>query len=190
VPPILTGVPEPTLECDTAFEILKNERRRLLLCLLARCDSPITLRTATKSIIEETRNEPDEEVTEAEYRSLYVSLYQNHVPKLVEADLVEFDDDRRLTLSKGPETREVLRLLGFEFGDPWDIHYIITILSATSAGVVVGVAMSAYWTGAIVSLVVLSAGLALVGVHQYLTAGRDWQPPWHLTSDVLEQPTR
>jgi hypothetical protein len=109
---------------------------------------------------------------------------------LVEAGLVEFDDDRRLALHRGPETRELLRLLGFEFGDGWESHYISTTLCALSAGVVVGGALSAFWTGAIVSLVVLTVGLALVGVHQCLTSSGDWQSPWQLTNVVLEQPLR
>lgn len=84
---------EPTkLPQDTAFDLLSNGRRRLLLQRLRGTDGVELGELATELAAIENDISADE-LSAQQRKRTYVSLYQTHVPKLEDADVVTFDPE-------------------------------------------------------------------------------------------------
>jgi hypothetical protein len=99
---------------DDVFDILQNDRRRMAILALAADDSGIPIdRLARQIAVEET---DEEDPPDRAYKSAYVGLQQTHVPKLVEAEVVWFDDQQGL-LYPGPRLDDVAAYL-----DPPTVH--------------------------------------------------------------------
>jgi DNA-binding transcriptional ArsR family regulator len=99
---------EKRLDPDCAFALLSNRRRRRLLCLLVRSGEERSLRALADEIV--ARAEDD-----GAYRSVYVSLYQSHVPRLAEAGVVDYDETARtVRLARGRRTETLLRIVGID----------------------------------------------------------------------------
>ncbi|WP_129117041.1 DUF7344 domain-containing protein [Halegenticoccus tardaugens] len=72
------------------FGVLSNDRRRELIHQLSVRDEPMTIQTAAEHV---AMVEADERRSAGErYKSVYVSLQQTHVPRLVETEIVEHDE--------------------------------------------------------------------------------------------------
>lgn len=81
---------------DDAFELLADQRRRLLLAVMRTYGEELTLPDAAEEVaVRETglnvTNIPAERV-----REVYLSLYHDHLPRLVDAGLLEYDQERDL----------------------------------------------------------------------------------------------
>lgn len=90
------------LPLDVVFEILSNQRRRLLLRYL----DELSEETATLSDLAEhiaaIENETTSQGLTAQQRKrVYVGLYQCHLPKMASSGIVKFDKNRG-TVSVGP----------------------------------------------------------------------------------------
>ncbi|ELZ06290.1 hypothetical protein C482_00670 [Natrialba chahannaoensis JCM 10990] len=81
------------LSADTILELLANRRRRYLLYALRGQDGPIELSTLAEQVAGWEHDVPPEEVAKNEYKSVYVSSVQCHVPKLADAGVVDHDED-------------------------------------------------------------------------------------------------
>lgn len=92
-----SGEPDASAETlDDAFALLADQRRRLLLTVMRTYDEALTLPDAAEEVaIRETghtvTNISPERVTE-----VYLSLYHDHLPRLVDAGLLEYDQERDL----------------------------------------------------------------------------------------------
>lgn len=88
-----------TLEEDTVFDLLGNERRRASLKYLLAIENEIP--------VDELAREVAEHIADAStqpkdlQQSVYISLCQSHLPKLDRAAIVEYDSDRKI-VSRGP----------------------------------------------------------------------------------------
>ena len=80
---------------------LANERRRAALAVLGEAAAPLALADLAADLVERERGPATGAPDHAAIRRCYVSLYHRHVPKLVEAGLVEFDADRRTVTLPG-----------------------------------------------------------------------------------------
>lgn len=82
-----------TLDRDLVFTLLKNERRRAVLSFLA--DRPETTLSDLADRIAAAENDttPDQ-LSSSERKRVYISLYQNHLPKLADAEVIEYDQSR------------------------------------------------------------------------------------------------
>jgi len=81
---------------DDAFEILRNPRRRHAIRILSRCDGPIGLTELAREVASiENDKEPDD-VSAAERKRVYISLYQCHVSKMEDAGIITYDDEERI----------------------------------------------------------------------------------------------
>lgn len=92
----LDGHDAPAETVDEAFALLSDRRRRLLIEVMRTYDEAVTLPDAAEEVaIRETghgvTNIPPERVTE-----VYLSLYHDHMPRLVDAGLLEYDQERDL----------------------------------------------------------------------------------------------
>jgi hypothetical protein len=106
-------VPAVALEHDDVFEALANARRRFLFRELAAVD-PVSLDDTARSIAAWENDVPEETVRESERRSVFLSLYHVHVPRLVADGLVTFEeDDLAVSLdARGETALDVLAAAG------------------------------------------------------------------------------
>ncbi|ELY46914.1 DUF7344 domain-containing protein [Natronorubrum sulfidifaciens] len=81
------------LSADTILELLANRRRRYLLYALRGRDDPIELSTLAEQVAGWELDVPPDEVAKNEYKSVYVSSVQCHVPKLADAGVVDHNED-------------------------------------------------------------------------------------------------
>lgn len=80
------------LDADAIFEILSNSRRRKMLLYLDDSGGTAKLSTLAREIAKvEEGNTPDEE----QYKRVYISLYQSHVPKLQEYGIVSYNPESK-----------------------------------------------------------------------------------------------
>lgn len=97
------------LEIDHVYEALGHPRRRYLCYTLLESQEWSLTDLATK--ITAWENEiPEYEVTADQREWVYISLYHAHVPKLVDEDIIAFDD-RTETISTAENAAQVLTAL-------------------------------------------------------------------------------
>jgi DNA-binding transcriptional ArsR family regulator len=166
---VVTASEHNEMDPDTAFALLSNERRRHVLCLLAQRDEELSLQTVATEIIVRLDEVEPEEIDEGTYRSVYVSLYQNHVPRLADAGVVQYDEDgRTVRIAHNRRTWELLDLAGAERRRSWRQEGVL-VLGATvlaTLGSVSGVVrvLREAW---MLPTLVLIGGLLLLGGYQY-----------------------
>jgi len=92
--PDAQGRPTATeLDRDRAFALLKNPRRRAVLAHLR--ETPTTTLNALADRIAADENDTTPaQLSSSERKRVYISLYQNHLPKLAEFDAVDYDQSR------------------------------------------------------------------------------------------------
>ncbi|WP_436343958.1 DUF7344 domain-containing protein [Natronorubrum sp. FCH18a] len=79
---------------DQLFDCLAHHHRRMIIDVLRNSNSPKPTIELTQDIIERIRETSDKEILSIE--ALQTSLYHSHLPKLKEAGLVEYDEERDL----------------------------------------------------------------------------------------------
>ncbi|QLG50637.1 DUF7344 domain-containing protein [Natrinema halophilum] len=89
---------EEELSADTILELLANRRRRYLLYALRGREDPIELSTLAETVAGWEHDVPPDEVAKNEYKSVYVSSVQCHVPKLDDAGVVDHDEDNHTVI--------------------------------------------------------------------------------------------
>ncbi|MFP8889683.1 hypothetical protein ACLI4U_07915 [Natrialbaceae archaeon A-CW2] len=88
-----TGEASEQLTADVILELLANRRRRYLLYALRGREDPIELSKLAEQVAGWEHDVPPDEVAQNEYKSVYVSSVQCHVPKLADAGVVDHDDE-------------------------------------------------------------------------------------------------
>lgn len=101
--------PPAVLELDYAFEALSHPHRRYLLYTLFEA-TEWTLRDLAGKITAWENDVPESTLYDEEVERVYVALYHNHIPKLVEDGIVVFDDTTE-TIQPGPNAEQVLAVL-------------------------------------------------------------------------------
>ncbi|AUX08755.1 hypothetical protein AArcSl_1120 [Halalkaliarchaeum desulfuricum] len=81
-------------ETQDVYEVLRNERRRYALHALSVADGPVAVGDLADRVAAWEHDTTVAEVTERERHRVYTSLQQVHIPRLDEAGLVRFDEDR------------------------------------------------------------------------------------------------
>lgn len=78
---------------DTAYDLLSNARRRLVISHLRGAEEPVSVSELSERIAAWENDIPVEELSDQQIKRVYVSLYQIHIPKLDEFGLVDYDKD-------------------------------------------------------------------------------------------------
>ncbi|MDJ1430913.1 hypothetical protein [Halostagnicola sp. A-GB9-2] len=91
----------PSTAVEDGLELLADQRRRLLLEVMQNYGESITLPDAAEEVAKRETGEPVSEISAQTVANVYISLYHDHLPRLVEAELVEYNQDRDL-VSPGP----------------------------------------------------------------------------------------
>lgn len=92
------------LEKDLLFDLLQNDRRRAVLRTLDE-EGELTLAELAEIIAAEENDVPSSEASESARRSVYISLYQRHVPKLDEHGVVEYDREESTVALREPASQ-------------------------------------------------------------------------------------
>lgn len=101
--------PPAYLDLNHVFDALAHPRRRYLLYTLSE-EAEWTLWELATKVASWELDIPLDMVTDDEIERVYVSLYHNHIPRLVEDDVIEFSEGAE-TISAASNAEQVLAAL-------------------------------------------------------------------------------
>jgi hypothetical protein len=166
------GSPPERLSRDSVFSILRNRRRRYALYYLTRRQETVSLSDLAERIAAWENDLPVAEVNYKQRKRVYTSLHQTHLPKLDEADVIDYDRDcGTISLAERSADFDVYMEIVEEDDIPWCDFYLA--LSSVAFLLVVGA-----WIGVVPASLVSNLAVAgtivglfgiSAGVHAYLT---------------------
>jgi DNA-binding transcriptional ArsR family regulator len=83
-----------SLPLDQVFEVLKNSRRREVLKYLHECESSVSLSDLAEHVAAIENDTTVKALSSSQRKRVYVGLYQCHLPKMDDMDIVDFDQNR------------------------------------------------------------------------------------------------
>lgn len=124
---------QKALSPDEVFEILSNHRRRMVLYYLRHHGDSATVNELADEIAAMENEVSVEEITSQQRKRVYVSLYQTHLPKMDDSNVLEYDKDDG-TVNLGPESATIDRYLGggAVSSNPWTIRHLAIVLVGAS----------------------------------------------------------
>lgn len=81
---------------DDLFDILSSRRRRYILQCLREHGPQVSLPDLADEVSVQTYDCPITDVPEEDVLEIYVSLYHRHIPKLADAGIVDYEQERDL----------------------------------------------------------------------------------------------
>jgi len=113
------------LSLDLVFEVLKNERRRRVLQFLRDSSGTVSLSDVAEHIAAIENDKPEKALSSQERKRVYVGLYQCHLPKMDDTNVVDFDGNRG-TIDLGDNAEQLYPFLEAEAEDqqPWPKYYL------------------------------------------------------------------
>ncbi|NGM69718.1 hypothetical protein G6M89_11980 [Natronolimnobius sp. AArcel1] len=81
---------------DEALGILSNSRRRRFIEVMRTYDEEITLPDAAEEVAVRESGSSVQELSADQVANVYLSLYHDHLPRLVDAGVLEYDQERDL----------------------------------------------------------------------------------------------
>lgn len=100
---------DPSPDVGPLLDVLANKRRRIIL----RCfehDNSYSLQTLAQHIVTVEHNVSFQNVSTQRKNAVYVTLYQTHVPRCAEIDLLEYDEPAKIA-HRGPKYTHAKRVL-------------------------------------------------------------------------------
>ncbi|WP_339104287.1 hypothetical protein [Haloterrigena salinisoli] len=93
-----SGGSQPDEPCDLSqdeiFHILQTNRRRDVIVYLLDKEDPIKMRDIAEIVAAKENETTVANLTSAQRQRVYIPLYQNHLPKLDEEGIIEYDKPR------------------------------------------------------------------------------------------------
>lgn len=86
--------PDRSLSKDDTFHILQNERRRRVLQYLSDTDGPVDMRDIAEQVAAWEHDTTVQQLTSDQRQRVYIALYQSHLPKLADFDLIVYNRSR------------------------------------------------------------------------------------------------
>lgn len=153
------------------FDVFSNARRRYTVQYLKQQHGSCDLAPLVEQVAAWENEIAPDQVTRAQRRRVYISLYQTHLPMLEDHDIVEWDaDGHSIELLPTEETFDPYLDRHVESQRPW--HYLYATLAASG-----GLALAVSWAAVspltveaapLVALALCGSMLA-VAVAQYLS---------------------
>ena len=160
-----------TLSKDVIFELLKNRRRREVLSYLLEAEETVTLGELAEQIAA-WENDTDVNALSSDQRKrVYVALYQTHLPKMDDAGIVDYDQDRGLiTLADNADLLVMYLDTDAHKRDRWDrVYGALSVLGgAILLGAVAGLPGLAAVSTAALAGVIVAVFLAVSAVHVFV----------------------
>ena len=151
------------LSLDVAFDIVKNERRRLVLEYIAKEDEPVSLGELAEHIAAIENDKDVKAINSSERKRVYVGLYQCHLPKMDDADVI--DSERNSNISLGSNADQVMQYIDTDEASsrPWERYYLsLSALGGVSVLLDGVLGLGAVGTGLVGVAVLALLGTALV----------------------------
>lgn len=118
------------LPLDQLFEILKNSRRRQTLHFLQENEGVTTLSDLAEDIAAKENNTTVRQISSSQRKRVYVGLYQCHLPKMDDMDIIDFDQNRG-TVETGPNAEQLRQYITEPVEREWHKLYMgVTIAGA------------------------------------------------------------
>ena len=155
--------PASDVPLDVIFEILKNERRRLVLGFLVDAEDTVTQGELAEHIAAIENDTSVSNLGAQQRKRVYIGLYQCHLPKMADAGAVEFNQDRGL-ISLGEDAGVFLEYLTYD-PDPGRVSPRLYLLVSAVGGLLAATGVLLGAGGA--STTVLGAtvvGMALLAI--------------------------
>ena len=116
------------------FDVFSNARRRQTVQYLKRQRGSCDLAPLVEQVAAWENETRPEDVTRAQRRRVYISLYQTHLPMLEDHGIVDWDPDaHRIELLPSEETFEPYLDRNLENERPWHLYYGSLALAGTVA---------------------------------------------------------
>ena len=164
------------LSLDVIFEVLKNQRRRLVLKYLKAKEETVSLGELAEYVAAQENGKSVETISSDERKRVYVGLYQCHLPKMDDMGIVEFNRNRGLVdlTETAAQLDEYL-----EHDEPtstpqWYRYYGLLALAGVALAVAAAAGLglvAAFSTAVFGAVAAAFAGLA--GVHAWVDARED-----------------
>lgn len=159
------------LPLEQVFDVLRNERRRLVLVHMAAGEGPYTIGDLAEHVAAHENDKPIVQLSSDERKRAYVGLYQAHLPKMDAMDIVSFNKARG-KVEIGPNHDRVEPYLQertmASTADRWPRRYLglsaVALLAVALAGLGGAAAAWAAAAAVVVGFVVTSV------CHWWLTA--------------------
>lgn len=87
-------LPQGHKQFNTIFEVFAHHRRRYALRELHRHERPMALADLADEIAVRENETALTDIPAEEVQQIYLTLYHTHIPKLEDADLVDYDQER------------------------------------------------------------------------------------------------
>jgi len=116
------------LSLDTIFDALKNARRRRALTYLDAADGPIPIGELAERIAADENDKTTDEISYAERKRVYVALYQSHLPKLDDMDIVSYDKPRGVVTLRENATQLRPYLVRRPATRRWHRYYAVVVV--------------------------------------------------------------
>lgn len=97
------GEVSPSASLDEVFDILSSSRRRHVLRRLAEGDGPSSIGELAEHVASIENGKPVSALTSQERKRVYVSLYQAHLPRMADSEVIELDDRGTVTLGSNAD---------------------------------------------------------------------------------------
>lgn len=101
---------EPLSE-DVVFDVLRDERRRVVLEVLRDREGPVTVHTVSEAVASRESETPVQQLSPERVQQVWIALGHSHLPKLDEANIVDYDRDRNV-VERRPQADQLDAYLG------------------------------------------------------------------------------
>jgi len=159
------------LSLDLVFEILKNSRRREVLRYLKDHRERVTLSELAEHVAAIENDTTVKALSSQQRKRVYVGLYQCHLPKLDDMDVVEFNQSRG-HVELGPNATQLDKYLYLDAEEsddrPWYRYYLgvsaiggIVLLGGAASGVLGGLGVLTLAILVVLAVCCLAVGQAV-----------------------------
>ena len=155
------------LSLDLIFEVLKNRRRRDVIRYLEERDERTSLSDLAEHVAALENDTTTQALTSSQRKRVYVGLYQCHLPKMDDMDIVNFNQDRGY-VELGANVDQLDPYLNPVATDDDDWHRYYLGVSTLGVGAVL-VSLAAGLTAALTQVLLAGVVLAYLGCAAYQT---------------------
>lgn len=151
------------LPLDQVFEILKNRRRREVLHYLEENDGESSLSDLAEHIAAIENDTTVKAISSTQRKRVYVGLYQCHLPKMDDMNIVDFDQNRG-TVVLSANAEQVKSYLGEPEQTPWYKMYMGITLAGGALFILTMAGGSSYGLSPAIILLALIGGISLCSI--------------------------
>ena len=107
---------------DDIFDLLSNHRRRMVLYYLRRNGMSAEVNEIAAAVAAIENDTTVEELTDQQRKRVYVSLYQTHLPKMAEMNIIEYDKEGGTVELANQDAVDRYLTDGDQSTYPWTYH--------------------------------------------------------------------